>query len=130
SAPAIRHGGTSSSGGIRCCCPASGGAWRRAGDGMTAASQRVLVLGATSAIAERWCRLRAARGARLLLVARDPERLAVIAADLRARGAAEVLTAESDLADPEAAADRFADFAGRLAGLDLVLVAYGVLGDQ
>src|SRR5690606_28997847 len=36
----------------------------------------------------------------------------------------------SDLADTEAAADRFADFAGRLAGLDLVLVAYGVLGDQ
>lgn len=100
------------------------------GNGQMAESQRVLVLGATSAIAERWCRLRAARGDRLLLVARDPERLAVIAADLLARGAGEVLTADSDLADPEGAAERFAAFADRLGGLDLVLVAYGVLGDQ
>lgn len=96
----------------------------------TAGSRRILVLGATSAIAERWCRLRAARGDRLLLVARDPARLAVIAADLAARGAAEVLTAESDLADPEGAAERFAAFTGRLGGVDVVLVAYGVLGDQ
>ena len=47
--------------------------------------------------AERWARLRAAQGDRLLLVGRDPAKLEVIATDLKARGAGEVLTAESDL---------------------------------
>lgn len=93
-------------------------------------SKRILILGATSAIAERWARLRAARGDRLLLLGRDPEKLAVVAADLRARGAAEVLTAESDLADTEGAAERFAAYVEQLGGLDLALVAYGLLGDQ
>lgn len=93
-------------------------------------STRILILGATSAIAERWARLRAAHGDRLLLVARDPDKLAAVAGDLRARGAAEVLTAESDLADTEAAAGRFAEHVERLGGIDVVLVAYGVLGDQ
>lgn len=100
------------------------------GDRQMAMTQRVLVLGATSAIAERWCRLRAARGDRLMLIGRDPQKLAVIAADLKARGAAEVLTADSDLADPEGAAERFAAFVGRLGGFDIALLAYGVLGDQ
>lgn len=93
-------------------------------------SKRIMILGATSAIAERWARLRAGRGDRLLLVARDPDKLAAIAADLKARGAAEVLTAESDLADTEGAAARFAAHLERLGGVDLVLVAYGQLGDQ
>ncbi len=98
--------------------------------GAMADSRRVMILGATSAIAERWGRLRAARGDRLLLVGRDPGKLAVVAADLKARGAAEVLTAECDLADTEAATERFAAYVERLGGLDLALVAYGQLGDQ
>jgi len=93
-------------------------------------SRRVLVLGATSAIAERWARLRAARGDRLLLVGRDPDKLVVVADDLRARGAGEVQTAQSDLADTAGAAERFAGFVDRLGGLDLTFVAYGTLGDQ
>jgi len=93
-------------------------------------TKRILILGATSAIAERWARLRAGRGDRLMLIGRDRDKLAAIAADLRARGAADVLTAESDLADTEGAAERFAAYLERLGGLDLVLVAYGQLGDQ
>ena len=93
-------------------------------------TKRILVLGASSAIAERWARLRAAQGDRLLLVGRDPAKLDIIAADLKARGAGDVLTAESDLADTEGAAERFAAHVERLGGLDVVLVAYGVLGDQ
>lgn len=93
-------------------------------------SRRIMILGATSAIAERWARLRAVRGDRLLLIARDPEKLAAVAADLRARGAAEVLTAESDLADTEGAAERFAAYLDLLGGLDIALLAYGTLGDQ
>ncbi len=92
--------------------------------------ERILVLGATSAIAERWARLRAARGDRMLLVARDAAKLESIAADLRARGAAEVLTAESDLAETDAAAARFDAFRERLGGLDVAIITYGTLGDQ
>ncbi|NQW12177.1 MAG: SDR family oxidoreductase [Alphaproteobacteria bacterium] len=95
-----------------------------------AEATRILILGATSAIAERWARLRAARGDRLLLAARDPAKLAIVADDLRARGASEVLTAESDLGDADGAAERFSAFADRLGGVDIVLLAYGVLGDQ
>ena len=72
--------------------------------------KKILILGATSAIAERWARLRATRGDRLLLVGRDPGKLSIVADDLRARGAAEVLVAESDLADSDGAPQRFASF--------------------
>ena len=78
----------------------------------------------------RWARLRALRGERLLLVARDPVKLAAMADDLKARGAAEVLVAESDLADADGATERLAAFLDRLGGVDIVLLAYGVLGDQ
>lgn len=93
-------------------------------------AKRILVLGATSAIAERWARLRAARGDRLLLVGRDPAKLAVVADDLRARGAADALVADSDLADTDGASERFAAFVERLGGVDIVMVAYGILGNQ
>lgn len=49
--------------------------------------QNVLIIGATSAIAEAVARRYAARGAALFLVARRSERLAAIADDLRVRGA-------------------------------------------
>ena len=45
--------------------------------------RRVLVLGATSAIAQQVARLYAARGAELFLVARNEERLSAVADDLR-----------------------------------------------
>jgi short-subunit dehydrogenase len=51
---------------------------------------RVLIVGATSAIAEAVARRYAARGAALYLTARDETRLGAIAADLRVRGASQV----------------------------------------
>lgn len=95
-----------------------------------AAKSRILVLGATSALAERWCRLRAAAGDSLLLVARDGDRLGAIADDLKARGAGEVHTATEDLADTEGADNRFTAWVQTLGGVDIVLLAYGILGDQ
>lgn len=92
--------------------------------------KRILVLGATSAIAEHCARRWAARGDALHLVARDAGRLAAVAADLRTRGAARVGTAcaDLDLTDGHAA---LLDAAERgLGGLDVVLVAFGVLPDQ
>jgi decaprenylphospho-beta-D-erythro-pentofuranosid-2-ulose 2-reductase len=91
---------------------------------------KVIVLGATSAIAEATARLYASEGAELLLVARQPERLAAITADLTLRGAARVETATHDLADIEGVTDAFAGFVATLSGIDHVLLAYGVLGDQ
>ncbi|MEC4590447.1 MULTISPECIES: SDR family oxidoreductase [Nitrospirillum] len=94
--------------------------------------QTVVILGATSAVAERYARLHAARGARLVLAGRDSRRLGSIAADLMARGAAGAEVAVMDLADPAAGFDAaWADMAAKLGGrVDTVLLAYGILGDQ
>jgi len=91
---------------------------------------KVIILGATSAIAEATARLYAAEGAELLLVGRQGERLAAIADDLRLRGAARADTAVCDLADAGDAAAIFAGFVETLGGVDHVLLAYGILGDQ
>lgn len=91
---------------------------------------RILILGATSAIAQATSRLLAERGASLYLVARNAERLEAVAQDLRVRGAAAVHTDVLDLDDVQAheALIRRADAA--LNGLDSALLAHGVLGDQ
>lgn len=93
-------------------------------------SRTTLVLGATSAIALAFCRRRAAAGARFVLVARNAERLKVVAADLTARGATAAVGVTSDLADMEACEQRFLDFCSRMGWPDEVLFAYGILGHQ
>lgn len=91
--------------------------------------KRIVVLGATSAIAEATARIWAARGAHLALVGRNTDRLQAIAADLATRGAARVFPIELDCATADAAAE-LAKMEEALGGLDIVLLAYGVLGDQ
>lgn len=90
----------------------------------------VLVLGATSAIAVAFCRRRASRGARFILVGRNAERLSAIASDLEARGAVRAVPVASDLADMTGCEARFQAFLTPLGSPDEVLLAYGVLGDQ
>ena len=92
--------------------------------------KKVLVLGATSAIAQSTVRLLAARGASLYLVGRNPERLAAVAADARTRGAVQVEHEAMDLdalAGHEALVERAV---AALGALDGVLLAHGILGDQ
>lgn len=96
----------------------------------TSKARTVLVLGATSAIAAAFCRLRAAEGASFILMARHAERLAAIKADLEARGAVRIVTIVTDLADMDGCEARFQDFLTSLGSPDEVLLAYGVLGDQ
>jgi short-subunit dehydrogenase len=91
---------------------------------------KIIVLGATSAIAEATARLYAAEGAELLLVGRQGERLAAIGADLRLRGAPRVEVATRDLAQASDAIAALSSFAATLGGIDHVLIAYGTLGDQ
>jgi decaprenylphospho-beta-D-erythro-pentofuranosid-2-ulose 2-reductase len=90
----------------------------------------VLIFGVTSAIAEATARRYAARGARLFLVARDATRLAVIAADLRTRGAVAVGEATLDINHIDAHADVLDRAWAMLESVDVVLIAQGTLPDQ
>ena len=94
---------------------------------MEARPQRVLVLGATSAIAAEVALLHAARGARLHLVGRNGAKLAEVAA--RCSGA-EVTTQQADLAALDGCADVVAAALEELGGVDVALIAHGDLGDQ
>jgi decaprenylphospho-beta-D-erythro-pentofuranosid-2-ulose 2-reductase len=89
----------------------------------------VIVLGATSAMAEATARLYAAEGATITLVGRQAERLQAVADDLRARGALDVQVAVEDLARAKAPAERLKSWAGAR-GIEAILLFYGVLGDQ
>lgn len=91
---------------------------------------RVLVIGATSAIAEATARLLAARRASLYLVGRSAERLEAIAADLRVRGAASVAVDVMDANDIAAHEPMIARATEFLGALDTVLIAHGTLSDQ
>jgi short-subunit dehydrogenase len=93
-------------------------------------TKKILVLGATSGIAEATCRIWAAQGAQLFLVARNPEKLAAVAADLKTRGAAYVGTAVADLDDTDKHAELLSHAINSLTGMDIAYLAYGVLGDQ
>lgn len=90
----------------------------------------VLALGATSAIAEATLRLLAERGARFYLVARNPDKLYSMAADLHTRGATGVATCAMDLDDTAAHPAMLAAAAQSLGTIELALLAHGVLGDQ
>jgi decaprenylphospho-beta-D-erythro-pentofuranosid-2-ulose 2-reductase len=92
--------------------------------------RRVVILGATSAIAGAVARLFAAQGARLFLVARNAERLETVAADMRTRGAETVHTAVADLADPAGHAALVEQARAALDGIEAVLIAFGTLGEQ
>jgi len=92
--------------------------------------KKILVLGATSGIAEATCRIWAAQGASMFLVARNAEKLAAVAADLRTRGASYVDTAVVDLDDTNRHPALLAHAVNSLQGLDVAYLAHGVLGDQ
>jgi decaprenylphospho-beta-D-erythro-pentofuranosid-2-ulose 2-reductase len=92
--------------------------------------KKILVLGATSGIAEATCRIWAAQGAQLFLIARNAEKLAAVAADLKTRGAAYVDTAVADLDDTDKHAELLSHAINSLTGMDVALLAHGILGDQ
>jgi decaprenylphospho-beta-D-erythro-pentofuranosid-2-ulose 2-reductase len=93
-------------------------------------TKKILVLGATSGIAEATCRIWAAQGAQMFLVARNAEKLAAVAADLKTRGASYIGTAVADLDDTTTHSDLLAHAVNSLTGMDVAYLAYGILGDQ
>jgi len=87
----------------------------------------VVIIGATSAIAQEVAKLYANAGASLFLVARNEAKLLAVASDLRVRGASDVETFVADLAVRSRDAEIVAA-AG--ATPDVVLIAHGSLPDQ
>lgn len=101
---------------------------------MTTNRQRIVIVGATSAIAEHCTRLWIADGPVTLdLIARDRQKLDAIAADLRVRGPlSEIRTHildSADFTDPAAIA-ALADRITAEHPPDIVLIAHGSLPDQ
>ena len=92
--------------------------------------QKILIIGATSAIAEAVARVYATRAAAVFLVARNAARLDVIADDLRVRGARQVDSAVLDVNDLGAHAAVLDTAWAALGGIDTVLIAHGTLPDQ
>lgn len=92
-------------------------------------ARRIIILGATSGMAEALARIHASEGASLVLVGRHAERLEALARDLRARGAAEAAPVTTDLASPEQPEKLLAAWSGG-APVQAVYLFYGVLGDQ
>lgn len=90
----------------------------------------ILIIGASSAIAEATARAWAAQGSRFYLLGRSDERLQAIAADLKVRGAESVQHAFLDANDFPAHAGILGSAADALGGVDVALVAHGSLGDQ
>ncbi len=93
--------------------------------------KRIVVIGATSAIAEHCCRLWVQRGpVELILVARNVALAERIAADLRARGGqAEVSVETFDFLSTPAIAGSVARWTSQKP-VDIALIAHGVLSQQ
>ena len=96
----------------------------------TTSMKRIVILGATSGIALEVERQLARRGRELLLVARSPQRLAELQADLVIRGAGQVLIYSADLAAVEQHAAIFEFARHALPDFDTVLLAYGSMHNQ
>ena len=91
---------------------------------------KILILGATSAIAHETAKCFAADGAELCVVGRDAGRLQALASDLSARGAKRVEVVTANLADIDEHPALVSRVVESLGGIDAALVAHGTLGDQ
>ena len=90
----------------------------------------ILIIGATSAIAQTTARRFADDGARFFLVGRDAGKLAAVADDLRVRGATGAETYVLDMNDLEKHAAMIEAATTALGTLDAALIAHGTLGNQ
>ena len=92
--------------------------------------KKILIIGATSAIAEHCARIWATNGYAIHLVARNEQHVQTIAADLKVRGAFEVTTDCTDL-NETVKHEQLLDAAyDALGGVDIVLIAHGTLSNQ
>ena len=92
--------------------------------------KRILIIGATSAIAEHCARIWATRGDALHLVARNEQHVLVLASDLKVRGASAVTTYCLDLNNVGRHEELLNIADDALGGVDIVLIAHGTLSNQ
>ena len=92
--------------------------------------KKILIIGATSTIAEHCSKIWAQREDQLYLVARNEERLKRITADLKLLGAKEVFSHRMDLNDIEHHAGMLDTAVNVMGGIDTVLIAHGTLSNQ
>ncbi len=91
---------------------------------------KVIIIGATSAIAHETAKCFAKEGAQLFLVARSAEKLAIVADDLKVWGAKSIETAVQDLNELEQHEQLLEKAISSLDGVDVLLIAHGTLGNQ
>jgi NADP-dependent 3-hydroxy acid dehydrogenase YdfG len=91
--------------------------------------KNILIIGATSAIAEATARLWAAEQAQFHLIARTADKLALMAGDLETRGA-RVTTTQLDVNEFALHASAIETAFQALLRVDVVLIAHGDLPDQ
>ncbi len=91
---------------------------------------KMLILGATSAIAHEAAKCFASEGAEFFLVGRTAEKLEAVAQDLKVRGAKRVDTCLLDLSQLERHRELIDSAVETLGGLDTVLISHGTLGNQ
>ena len=92
--------------------------------------KHVLIVGATSAIAQETARCFARSGASLFLVGRDPNKLQAVADDLSVRGAAKAGTLTLDLVESARHPEILEHAKTFLDRIDGVLIAHGTLPVQ
>lgn len=92
--------------------------------------KKILIIGATSVIAEHCARLWAVRGDALYLVARNEERLTAIASDLKVKEGAQIYTYHMDLNEMNNHVAMLDKAELALGSIDTVLIAHGTLSNQ
>ena len=91
---------------------------------------KILIIGATSAIAHETAKCFAKDGAELFLVARSSEKLAAVQDDLNVRGAKRTESYVLDVSQLDQHEAMIRSAIETLGELDMALIAHGTLGDQ
>jgi short-subunit dehydrogenase len=91
---------------------------------------KIAIIGATSAIAHETAKNFARDKADFFLVGRSAEKLSVVADDLKVRGAQSAEIYVADASDIERQNELLEQALDTLGSLDMILIAYGTLGDQ
>jgi short-subunit dehydrogenase len=92
--------------------------------------KKILIIGATSAIANACAKLWAKENAQLFLAGRNASKLNQIAADLKVRGADKIETYEIDLTKIELHQAMIDKAFESLKTIDIILIAHGTLPNQ
>ncbi len=91
---------------------------------------RILIIGASSAIAHETAKYFAVEGAEFFLVGRSPQKLEIVRDDLIARGAKFATTFVMDANDTERHQMMLENAVESFGTLDVLFIAHGSLGDQ